>query len=337
MISIARSRTSEESRRIETLRGLACILVVAFHTVGAKSTGGMHVADDSIYRQMCEMLVHLRMPLFTFLSGLVYAYRPVTPETLRAFAQHKLFRLIVPLVIVSTIYYLCSRVLPYEKEAIPLSQMWRIYVFPFNQYWFLQAMVIIFALIAVLDSCRLLRDGRAFLVAFAIASFFSVGVQVEPDVFSLDHALHLLPFFLLGVGVIRFRGWFKSPYAVTAFTAVLLVTLSLHALAVLGVVGQVAERRSLIGLIIGCCGVLTLLRWFPINRALEFLGGYSFTIYLYHAFFTAGSRAVLKMAGMTSDELMFIGGLVLGLGGPIVTEWVLKPIPAARRTLLGQA
>jgi uncharacterized membrane protein len=68
---------SLESARVQTLRGLACLLLVAFHTVGSTAASGLHVPDDSRYREFTNLFVHLRMPLFTFLSGLVYAYRPL--------------------------------------------------------------------------------------------------------------------------------------------------------------------------------------------------------------------------------------------------------------------
>src|SRR5690348_13562586 len=66
-----------ESARVQTLRGVACLLLVAFHAIGSASTSILHVPDDSPYRRFTNLFVHVRMPLFTFLSGLVYAYRPI--------------------------------------------------------------------------------------------------------------------------------------------------------------------------------------------------------------------------------------------------------------------
>ena len=65
---------------MQTLRGIACLLLVAFHAIGSSSASGLHVADSSVYRHFTNLFVHIRMPLFTFLSGLVYAYRPLRPE-----------------------------------------------------------------------------------------------------------------------------------------------------------------------------------------------------------------------------------------------------------------
>src|SRR6185295_5386420 len=68
-----------ESQRLQTLRGVACLLLVAFHAIGNHPTSGLHVADDSSFRFFANLFQYVRMPLFTFLSGFVYAYRPVLP------------------------------------------------------------------------------------------------------------------------------------------------------------------------------------------------------------------------------------------------------------------
>ncbi|MBK6454153.1 MAG: acyltransferase family protein [Proteobacteria bacterium] len=65
-----------DSERVQALRGFACILLVAFHVIGAHSDSGMVVADDSWWRTFSNIFTPLRMPLFTFLSGFVYGYGP---------------------------------------------------------------------------------------------------------------------------------------------------------------------------------------------------------------------------------------------------------------------
>ena len=38
---------SPESARLQTMRGMACILLVAFHVIGGNGSAGLHVSDDS--------------------------------------------------------------------------------------------------------------------------------------------------------------------------------------------------------------------------------------------------------------------------------------------------
>ena len=58
---------------VETLRGLAILLMVAGHVIGNDSTHGMRVDDSSVWRSAWVSLEFLRLPLFTFLSGVVSA------------------------------------------------------------------------------------------------------------------------------------------------------------------------------------------------------------------------------------------------------------------------
>jgi len=63
---------------IETLRGLACVLLVRYHVIGADPWQGLCIADGPV-RWLNDGIAYLRMPLFTILSGLVYGLRPFAP------------------------------------------------------------------------------------------------------------------------------------------------------------------------------------------------------------------------------------------------------------------
>ena len=68
------SLPASESARIQTLRELACLLLVAFHVVGIEGAG-LLVDGDSGHRLFTNLFVHLRMPLSRS-SRIRYAYRP---------------------------------------------------------------------------------------------------------------------------------------------------------------------------------------------------------------------------------------------------------------------
>jgi peptidoglycan/LPS O-acetylase OafA/YrhL len=328
----------QESLRIQTLRGLACVLLVAFHVIGSHSSSGLRVEEDSLYRQFCNLFMHLRMPLFTFLSGFVYAYRPAVRGGLRIFAAKKLIRLVLPLLCVSTLYLLLTLAVPDATGRLPLQQAWRIYVFPYVHFWFLQAIILIFALVLALEALQLLSHVRTYagvLMLFMALHVYVPQENADSAVFSVVHAVYLAPFFLLGLGVNRFRSAFLRPALPWVIAACFLGLMTLHALTI-AAHGPIAERGTVLGLLIGVAGTLTLLYFFPNVRALEWLGAYSFTIYLFHPFFVAASRAALKLAQVTSTELGFAAGLAAGVLGPVVLERMLRRTTLTRRLLLGQ-
>jgi peptidoglycan/LPS O-acetylase OafA/YrhL len=335
---------SAESRRIQALRGLACLLLVAFHVIGSRSTSGMHVGADSPYRQFADLLTHIRMPLFTFLSGFVYAYRPVLQGSAWSFAQRKLVRLWLPLVAVSTLYFLLAMVVPGHSATgkMPWGQMWQIYVFPYVHFWFLQAIILIFAAVILLERLRLLSTPLRYLVALAVSAAIHLSIDMagaDHSPFSVVDALYLAPFFLLGMGANRFRSWLLQPAIIWTCAVAFLASMTVHAILVLEQ-GRITERGTVLGLVIGASSALALVGTFPRLKPLERLGAYSFAIYLFHPFFVAAMRAALKLAGLSSTEVAFALGLGAGVIGPVILECVLaegrffRPL---NRLLLGKS
>lgn len=337
-IESSRAVSSKESLRVETLRGLACVLLVAFHVIGSRASSGLHVDEDSLYRQFANLFMHLRMPLFTFLSGFVYAYRPVILGQTRDFAAKKLTRLLLPLLCVSTLYFLMTLAIPDSTGKLPLQQVWHIFLYPYVHFWFLQAIILIFTVVVLLESQQLLANVRRYAVVLSLSMALHLYVRLQnadTAPFSAVHAIYLAPFFLLGLGVNRFREVLLQPAVIWVSVACFLGAMTLHSITI-AAHGQIAEPGTAIGLLIGVSGTLTLIYFFPHLRPLELLGAYSFTIYLFHPFFVAASRMVLKLAHMKSTELGFVVGLAAGVLGPPLLEYTLRNMPLPRRLLLGQ-
>jgi peptidoglycan/LPS O-acetylase OafA/YrhL len=329
--------TSAESRRLQTLRGVACVLLVAFHTVGNYPTTGLHVADDSGYRLFANLFQYIRMPLFTFLSGFVYAYRPVLPGTAGDFAWRKLTRLLLPLLCVTTLYFAATSVAPADSNGvIPLDQMWRIYVFPYVHYWFLQAIIVLFVVVALLDRWRLLATPTRYTVAMCacIVVHLAVDMTRADDVpFGALYALYFALYFLLGVGANRFRSLLLQPRVSWTCLALLLVAMALHTRNLLG--GAHLDRNgSLLEITIAATATLAMVRLFPAFRPLEVIGAYSFAIYLFHPFFVAAVRVASKPLGILA--ISFVACVVAGVFGPMVLERVLGKVPILKTLLFGR-
>src|SRR5262245_949842 len=119
--------STAESQRIQVLRGLTCCLVVLVHVIGTVPETGMHVGPGSAWRTFSDMLMHFRMPLFAFIAGFAYAYRPVRRGQEKRFLQGKVMRLLLPLIFVSTLYYIAEQLV--SNPNVPpyaVSEMWRI-------------------------------------------------------------------------------------------------------------------------------------------------------------------------------------------------------------------
>jgi len=326
-----------ESARVQTMRGLACLLLVAFHTIGSTGASGLHVPDDSGYRGFANLFVHIRMPLFTFLSGLVYAYRPLRLGQTRPFSRKKLRRLGVPLVVASTILYVLR--LAMHQHVPPLSQVWSIFVFPYWHLWFVQALLIVFAVLTVLESLGVLATVGRYLAVFGVSLVLFLAAPFEQNVLGLQNATYLLPFFLCGLGAHRFRRVLQTRRALAITMACFVVAQSLHSYLVLtrlhAPIDPVANR-SVLNLVIGMSAGLWALQRVPTTRLMETIGGASYPIYLYHPVFVAavlaGAAALLPLP----RGLLFVTAVAAGVGGPMALQRAARRVPHGGLLLEGK-
>src|SRR5690606_22304069 len=145
---------------IESLRGMAIILMVAGHAIGSDSSTGLTVADDSPFRYLYYSTQFIRMPLFTLISGFVYSLRPVTGGGLTTILRGKALRILVPLVTVSTLRLLARAAMTDVNRSVQLSDLRRVYFYPCDHFWFLQSIFLVFLAAGMLDQFKLMNTPR---------------------------------------------------------------------------------------------------------------------------------------------------------------------------------
>lgn len=313
-------RPNAKDMSIETLRGLAIILMVAGHVVGAHPHQAMQVSDDSPWRFVYRGLQDLRMPLFTVLSGYVYAMRPIKQWAgLGALARGKVIRLLVPLVTVGTLVFLAKLLNPTSTSGLVAGDWYKVYFFGLDHLWFLQAIFVIFLVVGLLDVLGTLDRVTGWAIATAVTAAFYVVMPI-PNVsfFSINGAIRLLPFFLVGYGLNRFALSF-SPVWSCVLGAAAIASLAPRTLGLYSVIeiNQGVERA--LGLTIGIALILLLFRFREAftNRFLAWLGGYAFGIYLFHYFALQAVWIPFRQLGFDNDAVEFIVAMTLGLGLPI--------------------
>lgn len=330
-----RSRHAKDLQ-IETLRGLALTLMVIGHVIGSSASVGMRVADDSLLRYIYDSLVYVRMPLFTAISGYVYALRPLTESSsLRFFAKGKAYRLGIPLVVVSTLFFLSQWLVPNTSETPQLGDFFFAFFHGYAHFWFLQAILVIFLFVALLEKAGLITRYRPAMVVLAGSAAVALGMPVPTSFFSLDRAVGLLPFFLLGLCICRFPDALGRRGKLLAIPCAALILITVHQAELLGVL-QLDERLlSVLGFTLGLCAIHSLIvyrfHWSP----LSFLGFYAYEVYLFHVFGTAGTRIVLNRLGVDQGAMIFIVGLAAGLLMPIVLKRMVQRQPLLNMLLFG--
>src|ERR1700740_1363514 len=99
----------QQDRSIQAVRAIPVILMVAGHVVGTEHRG-LRVSDVSLWHYSYLALADIRMPLFTLISGYVYAMVPVAywrdfPQLVKGKSR----RLLLPLITVGTLMYVLER------------------------------------------------------------------------------------------------------------------------------------------------------------------------------------------------------------------------------------
>jgi acyltransferase len=333
-------RTRRQDPAIQALRGIAVILMVAGHVIGIANRG-LRVEDDSLWRYFYLTLADIRMPLFTLISGYVYAMVPVARwQDYPRLMKGKSRRLLLPLITVGTLQYVLENVVPgtnYKPQGVAL---WRVYAFGFEHLWFLQSIFIIFLVVGILDSSGVLASRAGWFAATAVAAIAFVVVQVptKVDVFTVSGALRLLPFFLIGYGLRRHSLVDLRAGAAAAAAVAFAGVYAIRLLTIFGVYHPNGYADRAIALAVGAMALVLIYsaRHYLNAKLLVWIGGFSFGIYLLHDLATAGTRIVLEHLGVDLRWELFIAGLVMGIAAPIAFQIVFRKSGLVQTFVLGE-
>ena len=314
---------------VDTLRGIACLLLVSFHVIGSNSSNGLHISDG-IYREISDLLIFIRMPLFTFLSGYIYAYRPFSSDS-KKYVKGKASRLLMPMLTVGTAFAIIQLLMPGSNQSI--NEWYLIHIIPVGHFWFLESVFLIFILMIPLEKYQLLSTKFNFFIVFCFVTLLYLS-SIELKYFAISGFIYLLPFFLFGVAVRRFDLSsfvnFKIIWLMLGVVISLVITIYMDLIVI-------ESKRTILPLLMGCVSCFVLLNCRFKSELLAKIGIYSYSIYLFHVFFTAGSRIILSKFGVSDINLLFICSLFLGVSGAILTELIFDKYKITRLSLLGKS
>lgn len=189
---------------IDSLRGIAIILLVSYHIIGGDNTVGLKISDGYL-RDSNDVLSFFRMPLFTFLSGSVYSFRPFK-SGVTEFIKGKARRLLIPMLVVGTLFAIIQSNTPGVNHSV---EHWHLlHLKPYLHFWFVESLFLIFLLIIPLEMFKILDSKVLVIALFSISSIIYIS-EVGTVWFSISGAIYLFPYFILGMAFPRFSLIYK--------------------------------------------------------------------------------------------------------------------------------
>ena len=174
------------------------------------------------------------------------------------------------------------------------------------------------------------------LVAIVLSLINDEGiVHSVPNLFSFKGTLGQLPYFFAGVAAYRF--------AVDLYRSSvkwLLWIMALSGIALIQVVwfypGEYASLSRIIYPItlIPTLFLLLELKWH--NCFFTWIGGYAYSIYLFHGFGTSGGRIILKMMGIDAIVPILLSATFIATIGPVLVDKLLDRSGMLRMLFLGR-
>ncbi|MFO1028120.1 MAG: acyltransferase [Acetobacteraceae bacterium] len=321
--------TSAVVANLDAVRGLACLLVVSFHVVGETESNGLRLPATSAWHHAMQSIEFLRIPLFTAMSGYLYAGRRVLRSEFTQFWQKKWRRLAIPYVFVTCVIWLLRSVTAENPTSLPDEL-----VAASTHLWFLQALLLLFAAISIADI--IFRPGPIVLMLVGLVAIMLAqsGLPITTD-FGLAGACYLAPYFLFGIILREHPQWLRDPQSGLLALGIILIVLASQQLGLFGLAVRV-EALQLPAALAGLAGVVFFLQRVPNNALLASIGVYSYTIYLWHVLASASVRAALVKLGVTSVPVLFVLCFVAAVIAPIVLYHAARRIPWVSIAVTGE-
>lgn len=333
--------TKSGDLRIETLRGIAIIAVVVHHT-NLWLQGSINQADvdplftSNLFAFFSEFFSPLRMPLFTVLSGWVYALKPVNKNNTVTFFAAKFRRVILPLFFVSTCYYfvilLTSNDFPRLKGRnglpVPPEDFWVTWFYHFGHLWFLQLLISLFVIITIIDRLGLMNTVKKWLFWLVISAIISYLIPNGIELWSISHIKRFMLFFLFGVGLNRFQKQIFTFRFLKYAAIILICTL---------ITNYFLEKNFWpLSIIIGTIAPIYLLSLNFIFQPFVWIGKYSYSIYLYHGIAWYSLKPICVPLLNNFQYAWALIFLFTGLFLPIIIEKIGGEVPIIRTLLIGR-
>lgn len=304
---------------IDWLKGICIVLIVLGHIIRGFISAGMFGEIDLSYIDYTIYSFH--MPLMFFLSGILYGQnREKNLKNWKRFILDKTIKLYIPYLIFSYIMFAFKFIFGGSiNSAVSVKDVLLIPFKPFDIYWFLLALLIIFIIYSFLDyknTNKKVIIGISIIssiIAFFIEKYFPNLYYIR----TMFYYVGLGFYFYLGTCILNIN--ITKNVLVPAFITYITLNVLSYNLQIQSLLVEMLLALSMIMILVICAQNL---KKYP--QCIKKLGQQSMVIYLLHTFFTAFSRIVLNKLNISNFIIQTIVGLILGIFLPLMIYYTIN-------------
>jgi peptidoglycan/LPS O-acetylase OafA/YrhL len=204
-----------------------------------------------------------------------------------------------------------------DSSNIKITNFWMLHIVPVAHYWFVESLFIIFCLTVFLEKNNIIDDIHNFIFIFITVAIIFCTASA-PIYFGLNGAIYLLPYFLFGLGVGRFNIKYR-PFLI-GFLSLILILLFLMYFSKTHVD---IDRQTPVALFAGLMACYVLINLNFKSSFLSVIGVSSYSIYLYHVFFSASTR-MITLIFTRNTSVHLVVGVFFAIVGSIALEKILS-------------
>ncbi|MBO6729001.1 MAG: AMP-binding protein [Maricaulis sp.] len=309
-----------------SLRSLGIMLVVLLHVVGDTPDAGLQLSRDTALFGLSAMIRYLTMPLYTLLAGLAFAQLGRGEMAPARFLSHLATTVVLPALIAMVAFAVISTLMGSRFGIYSLDDVVTNLVMPYAHFWYINAFILLSG------GAYLLYRGlaeHAIWVATAIgAAVLILPVGLSEDIWAVNRTLGILPFFVLGLMLVRFEAAI-SQWKWPLLGLALITVVALYPLAYADMLqtGNRADFRTWDGFLLSLAVIVIALHASRLLGPIRPLAASSFTIYLWHVFGTSASRRALEAMEIWHPLPHLLLGTSVGLVAPILLYLILQRLP----------
>ena len=198
---------------LDFLRGLCVIIVVAFHCLMFLIYGKIPAMRET-YAQFekinyCSPIV-VAMPLFTFISGYLYAYLRGVGKYSKdwSFIKNKAKRLLLPFIFFVILFCITTEIRQTDSISL-MKHIWLHIIYgDYNHLWYLPVLFWCFIIIRLFEH---LTTSKISILLFLLLIFvLSWSIPVFRFILNLGETIQWFFWFLLGYSYFKFKDYFMS-------------------------------------------------------------------------------------------------------------------------------